>query len=296
MPLEPVSQMMRRAREGGYAVGYFESWDLASLQGVIDAAEQSRSPVIVGFSGEFLSRPGRLATERLRLYGALGQAAAETAQVPCALIFNECPHDEWTFEAIAAGFNLVMPSPGADSPGDYRRRTREVVRQAHAAGVAVEAELGELPYGGAGSVDHAHASVTDPADAERFVRETGVDLLAVSVGNVHILLQGERGLDLNRLEQLRRQVPVPLVLHGGSGIDPGSLGEAIRRGVAKVNYGTCLKRPYLAAVRAAVTAPVDNPHRVLGLGDREDMFLAGRRAVRDAVLERIPHLGCSGRS
>ena len=88
MPLEAVGPMLRRAVEEGYAVGYFESWNLESLQGVIDAAEQSRAPIIIGFNGDFLSRPDRLAQERLDWYGALGKAAAESATVPCGLIFN----------------------------------------------------------------------------------------------------------------------------------------------------------------------------------------------------------------
>ena len=93
MPLEPIDLMMHRARGAGYAVGYFESWNLESLQGVIDAAEETRSPVIIGFNGAFLSGPDRLARERLAWYGALGRAAAESATVPCGFIFNECPDD-----------------------------------------------------------------------------------------------------------------------------------------------------------------------------------------------------------
>ena len=117
MPLEPIGPMMRRAVEGGYAVGYFESWNLESLQGVIDAAEETRSPIIIGFNGDFLSRPTRLAAERLAWYAALGRAAAESASVPCGLIFNECPRDDWVRAAIEAGFNLVMLA----DPGGPRR-------------------------------------------------------------------------------------------------------------------------------------------------------------------------------
>jgi len=86
MPLESIGVLMRRASEGRYALGYFESWNLESLQGVIDAAEETRSPIIIGFNGEFLSRPDRLARERLDWYGALGLAAARSATVPCGLI------------------------------------------------------------------------------------------------------------------------------------------------------------------------------------------------------------------
>jgi fructose/tagatose bisphosphate aldolase len=292
MPLQPIDAILRDAVAGAYAVGYFESWDLASLQGVVDAAERARSPVILGFNGEFLSRPGRLAAERLALYAGLGRAVAESATVPCALIFNECPDDDRTREAIALGFNLVMPVPGGDPPDRYRQRVIALTQLAHESGVGVEAELGELPHGASGD----SGEPTDPDEAAGFVAAAGVDVLAVSVGNVHVLLRGERGLDLDRLEMIHRRVPIPLALHGGTGIAPGALREAIARGVAKVNYGTYLKQRYLAALRRALGREEANPHRLLGLGGPEDALVAGRIAVRDAVLERIDYLGCRGRA
>jgi fructose/tagatose bisphosphate aldolase len=146
MPLTAIGPMMRRAAAGGYAVGYFESWNLESLQGVIDAAEQTASPIILGFNGTFLSGQ-RSAEERLELYAALGRAAAESATVPCGLIFNECPRDDWVTKAITAGFNLVMlADPDAD-PADYVSRVAAIVRAAHGRDVAVEGEIGELPCG-----------------------------------------------------------------------------------------------------------------------------------------------------
>ena len=147
MPLQSVTSMMHRATAGGYAVGYFESWNLESLRGVIDAAEQTRSPIFVGFNGEFLSHGARTAAERLSWYGALGVVAAESASVPCALIFNECGQDNWSREAVTAGFNLVAPIDHAGNHDQYLRRTAELTEYAHRHGVAVEAELGELPDG-----------------------------------------------------------------------------------------------------------------------------------------------------
>jgi fructose/tagatose bisphosphate aldolase len=118
----------------------------------------------------------------------------------------------------------------------------------------------------------------------------------VSVGNVHVKLDGSQALDLHRLEEIRDRVPVPLVLHGGTGIATDSLREAIALGVAKVNYGTYLKQAYLKAVRAALSRDCAHPHRLLGMGGREDILVAGRLAVRDAVLRRIGVLGCCGRA
>ncbi len=259
MPLEPIPQMMARAREGRYAVGYFESWNLESLQGVIDAAEQSRSPVIIGFNGEFLSHAERRVEERLTLYGHLGREAAESAKVPCGFIFNECPDDRWIRTAVSKGFNLVMPSdPGAPYES-FSSWVRDIVSFAHARNVAVESELGELPWG-TGDGENKDCSSTDPSLAGRFVRETGIDLLAVSIGNVHVMLNGRAELDLDRLSAIYERVDVPLVLHGGSGIADESLSAAVGLGLAKVNYGTCLKQRYLGAARKALSSECRNPH------------------------------------
>lgn len=289
MPLEPVPEMMSHARMGGYAVGYFESWDIASLQGAIDAAEQERAPIIVGFNGEFLSRPEREAGERLEWYAALGRAAVESAKVPCGFILNECPRDDWVRRAVELGFNLVMPAgpDAADIAG--------ITAFAHEHGAAVEAEVDELPYG-AGDEAQRGGSMSDPDALSEFVRRTGVDLLAISVGNVHVLARGEKDLDLDRLARIREKVDVPLVLHGGTGISADSLRGAVEIGVTKVNYGTYLKQRYLSALRTALARDEADPHRLLGYGGEEDVLVAGRRAFRDGVLERIGLLGCCGKA
>src|SRR5216684_6841689 len=192
MPLIAVPELISHARSAGYALGYFESWSIDSLQGVIDAAELSRSPVIIGFNGEFLSRPDRKATERLTLYGALGRAAAMSASVPCGFIFNECPDDNWVRQAVTAGFNLVMPVPEDGEPElAYTARVRAITDYAHGKQVAVEAEIGTLPFGGD---EHLGSETTDPQRASAFVAATNVDLLAISVGNVHVLLHGQKAL------------------------------------------------------------------------------------------------------
>src|SRR5262245_30348423 len=107
--LESIDRLMQNAKTGNYAVGYFESWNFESLQGVYDAAEQVRSPIIIGFSGEFLSQRKDGVEEDLAMYGAMGRAFAQAAKVPCGFILNECSRDSWVARAITAGFNLVMP-------------------------------------------------------------------------------------------------------------------------------------------------------------------------------------------
>lgn len=118
----------------------------------------------------------------------------------------------------------------------------------------------------------------------------------MSVGNVHVKVDGTQDLDLGRLAEIHRQVKLPLVLHGGTGISACSLRQAISLGVAKVNYGTYLKQSYLRGVRGALDGEGLDPHRVLGMGGADDLLVAGRFGVRDAVLERIDLLGCCGRA
>ena len=289
-----LPSLLEAARQGGYAVGYFESWDLGSLQAVLDAAEETSSPVIVGFNGEFLTDVNRLAPERLRIYGALGETACETASVPCAFIFNESPVLASVYEAADCGFNVVMYSDHRLGRDELVGRVRDLTSTVHAKGVAVEAEYDELPFGR----PEDEAPQTDPDEAAEFVANTGVDVLAVSVGNVHVMTDAKAALDVQRVARLAEAVPAALVLHGGTGIDEGSLREAIAAGIAKVNYGTVLKVAYLRAVddKLAATRQLTNPHARLGSGLDTDVQMAGRLAVRDEVRKIMQVLGSCGQA
>jgi fructose/tagatose bisphosphate aldolase len=194
---------------------------------------------------------------------------------------------------VLAGFNLVMPADPAATYDDYRNRVAAITEFAHRNGVAVEAEVGHLPFGISGRKNGN--SLTDPELAASFVADTEVDLLAVSVGNVHVLTTGEEDLNLQRLSEIGHRVQKPLVLHGGTGIKASSLREAIALGVTKVNYGTYLKQRYLEALRLSITSDIENPHELIGMGGEHDVMVASRLAVRDAVLERIELLGCCGK-
>jgi len=278
---------MQAAEARCYALGYFESWNLESLQGVIDAAERTRSPIIIGFSGEFLSQRAGATPEDLTLYAGLGIAAAAKAKVPCGFILNECSRDAWVERAISAGFNLVMPSDPNVPRGEYQERVARLTRLAHAWNVAVEGDV-------EGEDDQEPAAYAEAAAA--FVRATGVDLLAVSIGNEEIKLKGRAPLDLVRLAAVRERVSIPLVLHGGTGIEDASLRDAIAIGVRKVNYGTYVKQRNLQSLRRALSTDQENPHALLGDGSATDLMVIGREVVCEAVLERIDLLGCSGKA
>ena len=176
MALEPMTEILARAREGGYAVGYFEAWDSYSLEAVVDAAEAEQAPVILGF-GCLLLEQRWLEDGGIETLGCIGRHAAARARVPVALLLNEAHKLEHALRGIEAGFNAVML---CTNDADV---TAGLVAQAHGRGVAVEAEVGELPAGAAdGEVDTSHAALTDPDEAAEFVAATGVDCLGVSFG------------------------------------------------------------------------------------------------------------------
>ena len=167
---------------------------------------------------------------------------------------------------------------------------------AHGAGASVEAAVGCLPD--ASGATNARGRVTDPDAARVFVEETGIDALAVSVGNVHILTQGKASIDLEALRRIRDVVSVPLVLHGGTGTPMELARDFIRSGVAKINFGTVLKQAYLAAIRerlAEYREPA-SPHPFLGMGGDQDILTAGREAVRMKVRELVATCGSAGQA
>ncbi len=290
---------MAEAERGRYAVGYFESWNLESLQAIGDAADATRSPVILGFSGIYLAHPERIVKEHLSVYAALGVEACQQLSVPACLVFNESPHFDWILEAIGLGFGLVMFTDEDLSFEDQLNRVCQVVKKAHRFSVAVEGELTPLPgMGGELPVAPYDLHLTDPVQASAFVERTGVDALAINVGQAHLHGHSELYLNLAKVAELRKAVPVPLVLHGASSIRRADLKEAIRLGIRKINVGSVLKRSYFEAMRSA-TMEVDedyNPYEVVGSGLDGDVLAAGRIALRKVVEDLMRLFGSAGKA
>jgi ketose-bisphosphate aldolase len=299
MPIVAFSELMDRARRGGYAVGYFESWNVESLLAVADAAEALRSPVILGFSGIFLPHPRRVAPDPLSAYAALGSEVCRGMSVPGCLLFNESPRFDWVQEAIRLGFGLVMFTDESLLPSEQAARVKSLAQIAHASAAAVEAELGALPgVGGELTAAPAENPPTDPRQAREFVEATGADALAVNVGQAHLHGRAELALDLSRVSELAAAVPVPLVLHGASSVSRRDLAEAIRRGVRKINVASVLKRSFFEAVRGACAAvgPGYNPYDVVGSGLKEDVLASGRLAMRKSVEDLMRVFGSAGKA
>jgi fructose/tagatose bisphosphate aldolase len=290
---------MANAEQGGYAVGYFESWNLESLLAVADAAEATRSPVILGFSGLLLPDSGRVVKDRLEPYAAMGLAVCRGLSVPACLLFNESPFIEWVWQAIELGFNMVMFSDDEPDPPEQEEMIRQVVRRTRPAGIAVEAEMSSVPgvHGGLTGVP-ANLQLTDPASAGAFVQRTGIDALAVNNGQAHLHGRVELKLDLARLAALQEAVPVPLVLHGASSVRRQDLTEAVRLGIRKVNVGSAIKRAYFEAVRRAGIQAGDtyDAYEVVGSGLAGDVEAAGRLAMQAVVEDLMQLFGSAGKA
>jgi fructose/tagatose bisphosphate aldolase len=293
------NELMAEAERGAYAVGYFECWNLESVQAVMDAAEAVRAPVIIGFSGIYLPHPDRVVKERLRLYAALGTEAIRQVTVPACLLFNESSHLDWVMDAVQLGFDLVMFTDESLSCTELAGQVRTVTAAAHKRGIAVEAELIPLPgVGGHGNSIPDDLRLSDPVEARSFVEQTGIDALAVNVGQVHVHGRQHMRLDLARIAVLRQAMAVPLVLHGASSVCENDLAQAPRLGVRKINVGSILKQAFFEAMarNCAEVGAHYNPYEVVGSGLAGDVLAAGRLAMQDVVMRLMVLFGSAGKA
>ena len=293
----PLPYLLSKAQEGGYALGYFEAWDSYSLEAVIEAAEAENAPVIVGFGCMMVSETW-LDTGGIEILGNIGLTLAERTHLPVALLLNEAHTYQQCITGMQAGFNAVMLDTSTWQVESAIEQVRELVKAAHAQYVAVEAELGHLPDSTNQGIDTSFASLTDPEEASIFVERTGIDCLAVSIGNVHLLTHGTAHIDLTRLAAIHEHTSVPLVIHGGTGFPPESIPAAIRYGVAKFNVGTSLKKSFFNALRESVLTSDDsaNVHDIVGSHREQDFLLVGKRSMQAKVQEYLQLYGSSGRA
>jgi ketose-bisphosphate aldolase len=293
----PLPYLLAKAQEGEYALGYFEAWDSYSFEAVIEAAEAENAPVILGFGCMMVSETW-LDDGGIEILGNIGITLAERTHLPVALLLNEAHTYQQCLAGIQAGFNAVMLDTSTWRVESAIEQVRELVRVARAQYVAVEAELGHLPDATDQGIDASLASLTDPEEAAFFVERTGIDCLAVSIGNVHLLTHGPAYIDLTRLAAIHGHTSVPLVIHGGTGFPPEAIPAAIRYGVAKFNVGTILKKSFFAGIRESVLISDDfaNVHDVVGSHREQDFLLTGKRSMQAKVQEFFRLYGSSGRA
>jgi ketose-bisphosphate aldolase len=294
MPLVALSNLLKQAESGGYAVGYFESWDTYSTEAVIEAAEEENAPVVIGFGGLTMNQDWleKFATRPL---GAYGRVIAENTRVPAAFILNEVKRLSDIEMGIGAGYNTVMLD-SCNLPDDENIAvTKKVVEMARPHNIEVQAEFGRLPTFG----EDAAGVLTDSDKAANFVRETGVDLLAVSIGNVHLQTEGKSNIDIDRLKAIRDKVDVPLVIHGGTGFPDDKVREVIKTGVSFFHFGTLMKKVFFEATRASVNSvgpgSVDYQATV-GSRKSTEILIPAKDAIKETVKKYMRLYGVSGKA
>ncbi|MBP2324444.1 ketose-bisphosphate aldolase [Kibdelosporangium banguiense] len=271
---DPVT-LLTEAADARRGIGAFNVIQLEHAESCIAAAESLGVPVILQISQNAVTYHGAL-----RPLASAALAMASAASVLTVVHLDHAERPELVREAVALGIGSVMFDASKLSYEDNVAATADIVAHCHAAGVAVEAELGEV-----GGKDGAHApgARTDPRQAAAFVKETGVDSLAVAVGTSHAMTSHDAVVDLDLVAALRAAVPVPLVLHGSSGLDDAGLTAAVRAGMTKINVGTRLN----VAMTHAVRRVLDTDHAVV---DPRRYLSAARTAMTDEatlVLRRL---------
>lgn len=237
-----LNEVLADARENGYAVGLFNTTDTDMLEAVIAAAEELRSPVVIG-TAEILLPYGEL-----KLIGPAMIEAAKRASVPVVVHYDHGLTYERCCEAMELGFSSIMFDGSAGDPDENLKATAEMVRIAHSKGITVEGEIGHVgdAVNGDNETDDKY---TTPEEAEAFVKATGVDALAVAIGTAHGAYKTAPRLDIERLRLIREKIDTPLVLHGGSGLSDEDFRRTVANGIAKVNIFTDLCVAGLDAVR-----------------------------------------------
>ena len=228
-----LNTVLADAQKNHYAVGLFNTTDTDMLEAVIAAAEECRSPVIIG-TAEVLLPHGEL-----KLIAPSVIAAAKRASVPVVVHYDHGLTFDRCMEALQLGFSSVMFDGSAGDPAENLAATREMVKIAHSLGCSIEGEIGHV--GNADTGDNETSDMyTTPEEAVAFVEATGVDALAVAIGTAHGAYKTKPKLDISRLSEIRAALPTPLVLHGGSGLSDDDFRNTIANGIAKVNIFTAL--------------------------------------------------------
>ncbi|WP_330456175.1 class II fructose-bisphosphate aldolase family protein [Streptomyces sp. NBC_00820] len=252
MPLATTGELVTRAAEARSAVAAFNVITLEHVEAVIAGAESTGAPVVLQVSENAVKfRYGRL----LPLARA-AVTAAERATVPVALHLDHVQSDDLLRQAARAGFSSVMYDASRLPYTENLAATRVAADCAHSRNLWIEAELGQVggKDGGPPLDAHAPGARTDPGQARDFVTRTEVDALAVAIGSVHAMTTRTAALDHDLLERLSAALPVPLVLHGSSGVPDDALVAAVAGGIGKVNVGTALNAAMTTAIRGFLAA------------------------------------------
>jgi fructose-bisphosphate aldolase class II len=277
-------ELLLDAQKNGYAVGAFNINNMEIIQAIVEAAEETNSPVILQASQGGIKYAG------IEYIAELGKLAARKAKVPVALHLDHGTDFDQVMLCIRHGFSSVMIDGSRFALEENIAYTKKVIEVAKAVGVSVEAELGKI----GGTEDHItvsekDATFTSPDEALRFVNETDVDFLAIAVGTAHGVYKGEPKLDFDRIKAIREIISVPLVLHGSSGVPEEALKKAISLGISKINIDTDIRIAFANGVKEFLKNNPDNfdPRKILG---------PAKTQMKEIIKEKMRIFGSVGRA
>ncbi len=281
-----MNEVLKPAQQGKYAVGLFNAVNLELARGIIAAAEQSRSPVIMGTA------------EVLLPYGPLDEVSyylvpmAKKANVPVVVHLDHGLNKETCIKALELGFTSIMYDCSTDPYEVNVEKVREMAEIAHSYGATIEGELGHVGDNEGSAEGSSHLTdpseyFTDPKLAKDFVEKTKVDALAIAVGNAHGAYKLPPKLDFARIEKIRKTINVPLVLHGGSGLTDNDFRKAIELGISKVNIFTDIN---IAAVKAEFRQFSSMDKGII------DLIPAAVEAIKQEVLKKLELFSSVGKA
>ena len=280
--LVTMNDVLLPAKEGQYCVGFFNAVNVEMARAVIETAEELRAPVMVG-TAEILLCANPL--ERVAEYLI---PMAKKASVPVCVHYDHALTFEKCMEALKLGFSSVMYDCSTEDYETNLEKVREVVKICHSMGVTVEGELGHVGDNeGAGMLENPSDYFTDPVMAADFVQRTGIDSLAVAVGNAHGDYKFPPKLDFERIETIAKSTGLPLVLHGGSGLSDEDFRIAIEKGICKVNIFTDIDKAGKAGIEEGLKAGAKT---MMGLIPYEI------EAMKKVVRNKIELFGSVGRA
>lgn len=277
-----MNDILLPAKEGKYGVGFFNAVNVEMARAIIETAEELKAPVMIG-TAEVL-----LPAMELDLVANYLIPMAKKATVPVCVHYDHGLTFERCMQAVKLGFTSVMYDCSTAPYEENITKVAEMVKICHAMGVTVEAELGHVgDNAGSGKLTNPEDYFTDPDTAVDYVKRTGVDSLAVAVGNAHGDYAFPPKLDFDRIQIISEKTNLPLVLHGGSGLADADFKNAVRLGVSKINIFTDIDKAGKAGVEAGITA-----------GERTMMGLIPYeiKAMKEVVAEKIKLFGSEGRA
>lgn len=277
-----MNDILPPAKEGKYGVGFFNAVNVEMARAIIETAEELKAPVMIG-TAEVL-----LPAMELDLVANYLIPMAKKATVPVCVHYDHGLTFERCMQAVKLGFTSVMYDCSTAPYEENITKVAEMVKICHAMGVTVEAELGHVgDNAGSGKLTNPEDYFTDPDTAVDYVKRTGVDSLAVAVGNAHGDYAFPPKLDFDRIQIISGKTNLPLVLHGGSGLADADFKNAVRLGVSKINIFTDIDKAGKAGVEAGIAA-----------GERTMMGLIPYeiKAMKEVVAEKIKLFGSEGRA